>query len=49
MRPGFPAFADRLGVALDVDLLHAIDIFFHGLSGIFTLLLKRFEDRPEER
>src|SRR4029077_6165737 len=40
MRPGFPAFADRLGVTVDVDFPQAIDTSFDGLSRVFVLLFQ---------
>ena len=35
MRPGFPAFADRFGVMIDVDILHTTDAFSHRIGRVF--------------
>jgi hypothetical protein len=49
MRPRFPAFADRFGVATDVDLSQTVRAFFDRFGRVFVFFLQRFEEGPEER
>src|ERR1041384_538533 len=48
-RPAFPAFADRLGVAADVDVANAIDAVLYRVGRVFVFFLHRLEEWPEER
>src|SRR5438876_8979918 len=49
IRPGFPAFADRLCITVDVDVSYAVDALLHRFGRIFVLFLYRFEERPKKR
>src|SRR2546423_761405 len=48
MRPGSPAFADRFGVIVDVDLLQAANAAPNCVGGVLILFPDQFEERPEE-
>src|SRR5579884_2052704 len=51
-RPGFPAFANRFGITLHVDLPQPFHAAAHGVgdrvSRTFILFPERFEKRPEK-
>jgi len=44
-RPGFPAFADRLGVTRDLNVLQTIDAFLERVRRIFRPRFHRFQER----
>jgi hypothetical protein len=46
MSPGLPAFADRLRVALEIDIFNA---FFYCVGRVFEFFLHSAENRPEKR
>src|SRR6266513_1049983 len=46
--PGFPAFTNRLGVPVWVDLFETVNAVFYGFSRVFVCPLNRFEERPKE-
>src|SRR5205807_1187240 len=49
VRPRFPAFADRLGVTVEVDVFHATDAFSNCIGGVFKSLFHSAKERPEKR
>src|SRR5437879_7753804 len=48
-RPGFPAFTDRLWVAVHVDLFQLFYAIFYSFSRSFIFFLGCFEQWPEKR
>lgn len=48
MRPRFPAFANRLGVIVDVDLFQTANTASHRFRGIFIPFPDQFEEGPEK-
>src|SRR4029077_4849596 len=48
-RPGFPAFANWLCVAVHVDLFQLFYAIFYCFSRTFIFFPRRFEQRPEKR
>src|ERR1017187_10558628 len=49
MSPGLPAFADRFGITINVDLTQPAHAVFEGIGRFFVFFAGRFEQRPQKR